>query len=453
MPTKTLANIRDDMSLEMGDYLHSTVTTAIVASTNVVDTTLANEEGGTVDDTWKDWWIKFTSENNNGVVRKISSYTFSSTTIVVLGGNLTVETAGEKATYELHKHNPTKKKDAINIVSRKMYPRLHREMIDLSVIAGDILPDFNWWIDSSTHKFWLASNTTLARTSPSASTGLSRDQRFSMKSTTSAGNGYTYINGKIYPRLLDLQDQTISAYVQVNPSTADDVFLDIYTKTIAGVEATESSATTTFAGKYQPIRIEDYKVPDNLEQFELRVRTVTSGQNTYISQPRIVGKRVSDYMIPELFQNGSINWVRMQYSGGDNFKPADDIGFDALYFDAFGTFPVTQDVNGTSYNFLRVPQYYNNWPSTWRRNYHLEISGTIPLEDDLSADTDTMTIDDPYTQLLVLEAVKQTYKMLRGQGSSSTSDAYETEIVRIDFEISRLSNLRMGMPVSMLRMR
>uniref|UniRef100_A0A6H1ZDK1 Uncharacterized protein n=1 Tax=viral metagenome TaxID=1070528 RepID=A0A6H1ZDK1_9ZZZZ len=445
MAVKTLANIRDELSITTGDYLHSTVTTAIAASTNIVDTALANVEGGGTDNFWQDWWVLITSHLNIGVVRKISTYTASTQTIVVLGGVLLSDTAN-LATYEIHRNHPTTKKDAINISARKLYSRLYRKITDLSVVTGDILPDFNWWTSASVHKFWLTNNTTIARTSPSATTGLSRDQRYSMKSTVSSAAGYVYINNKIYPRLLDLQGHTISIYVQVYPEDNGDVFIDLYTKTIAGTAATTSSTTTTYLGKWQPIKLENHSVPDNLEQIELRVRGQVINQYAYISEPRIVGRGIYDYMLPELFQNGEITWVRRQTTGYDNFKPADGIGYDDSYVDVFGWNTVTEDVNGTNYKFLRTPNRIS-------ANYKLELQGFAPLEDNLSADTDTITIDDPWTQLLVLESAKQMYKMLRGQGSSMTSDTYETEVARLDLEIARLGNLRMGQPANMLRVR
>lgn len=449
MSTKTLANIRDELSIETGDYLHGTVTTALTTSTALVDTDLMSVEGGMTADYFKDWWVLITSGTNAAAIRKVDTYAVTGT-IAVLGGSFAAETpsAALKATYELHKHHPTTKLNAINIATRKLYPRLHRKITDLSVITGNILPDFNWWTSATEHKFWTLSGATVARTSPSAYT---RGSRFSAKLTDSgSGDGVMILTSTNYPRLIDFQGSTVSLYAWAYPlDTDDDAETEIVTiqPTSTGTTVdTNTSTTSNEATVFQLIKLEDISIKDDVNTFQIKMRCVTASKNVYYVEPRLIGKKVYDYMIPELLQGGQITWIRRQITGRNDIRPADDIGFNADYVDLFGWSVVTENINGTNYKFLRTPTNISE-------GYRLEIQGFAPLEDNLSADTDTITIDDPYTQLLVLESAKQMYKMLRGQGSSFTSDTYETEVARLDFEISRLGNLRMGQPSSMLRVR
>lgn len=444
MGKKTLVNLRDEMSLEMGDYQHGTATTAIEADNDVIDTGLANVKGGMTPNYFRDWYWLPTS-GANSTVRMVDSYNPASRTLVVRGGVLT-DDGTTKATYELHKYDPTTKKDAINITARKI--GIKRPLTDLSVITGNILPDFNYWSSASTHKFWTTSTGTLARTSPGS--GFTRGNRFAMKFTDS-GNGdeYVSIHSNVYPRLLDLKGTTISVYVWAYcVDTDDDAEIEIYTvkpTTTGYIEQTLTSTTETELGYYQLIKLETQAINDDLDTFELRLRCVTASKNVYFSDPRIIGRGINDYMLPELFQEGQLSWVRKQTTGAAS-KPCDDIGFDVGYEDYFGCRTISEDVNGTYYKFLRTPDRLAG-------SYRLELSGWGKLEDNLSSDTDTMTVDDPYSQRFVLMASKQCYEMLSSKLSSASSDKYEREIARIDYELGKLGNLSQMPPPTQMRVR
>ena len=266
-----------------------------------------------------------------------------------------------------------------------------------------------------------------------------------MKVTPASANGYAYLSSDDYPPLLDLKDKTISIYVSAYPVTTDsDAELEIYTVQADGTEQTLTSTTTNVSGARAILKLEDQTLNDNLEEVQIRLRCVTNGNVVYFGAPRIVVSGIYDYMLPELFQEGGVAWVRRQISGSDWEKPADDTGAISRFIDYFNWELVNKDINGTVYKYLRTP---NLLPS----NQLLELSGTASLEDNLSSDSDTMTIDDPHTQLFVLQASKQLFKMQRTVVSAESSDIFEKEIARIDFEIQRLGNLRMMRPTVMVR--
>lgn len=447
MATKTLANLRDALSTELHDYLHSTVTTALAATNNLVDTELANVKGGTVDNFCKGWWVLVTSENNDGEIRRVSSYTATSKTIVSLGAAWTAETAGAKATYELHKYHPTDKLDAINIVAQDIYPDLYREVVDTSLITGNILPDFNWWTAAAAHLFWSSSTMTLARTSPGS--GYTRGNRFSMKTTDAgAGDEYVLINSDDYPRLLDLQGHSVSFYVWAYPvDTDDDAEIEIYTvkpTTTGTTVQTLTSTTVSEKGTFNLIKLETQAIASDIDFIEIRMRCVTASKNVYFAEPRLVVDGINSYMLPEWFQEGDISWVGIQRTGRS--YPCDNVGSNDAYDDYYGCHVVTEDVNGTVYKFLETPDFL----SSQRR---IELKGRCPLEYALSADTDTVTLDNRNLRYFVLASARQLFIMERGSVTSETSDVFEKEIARIDYQLLRLGNLKMTAPSAQMRVR
>jgi len=426
------STLRQRLSENVNDYFSSTVTTAIAASTSVVDTALANREGGGTTNFFEDWWILFTSGNNSGTKRLITDYNTSTTTLTVLGGNLTSD-GTEKCTYELHRIDPDIKKKAINNASRTLSSLIKRELTDLSLITGNILPDWHWWTSSSEHKFWSSSTMTLARTSPGS--GYTRGGRFSMKVTDAgAGNEYVSIHSDNYPRLLDLKDRSVDVYVYAYPvDTDDDPEIEIYTAkgdSTGADSQTLTSTTETEKGYYQKVELESQTIDDDIDTFELRLRCVTAGKSVYFHEPRLMGIKVLDYMLPELFQNAKIKSVRYQASGNADI-PADDIGFNARYNEIYGWKIIPQEINGTYYNFLRLPYC----PPVGRR---IEITGTAPLEDNMSSDTDTMSIDDPETNVLIAQSCWEMFRQLRGFVTNSSNSAYDDEIAYWAGEVKRL---------------
>ena len=85
--TTSLATMLPEYARRIGAYVGSfTTTTAIAANTSVVCTTLG-DRGWDVDDILNDFYIKITSQNNSGAIRRISDYTGSSGTITVSGSS------------------------------------------------------------------------------------------------------------------------------------------------------------------------------------------------------------------------------------------------------------------------------------------------------------------------------------------------------------------------------
>lgn len=430
--SKTLANLRDTLSEGIEDYLHSTVTTALAASTSIVDTALANVTGGTTTDYFLKWWALITSENNAGQNRIVSAYNTTSKTLTVQGNNFTSDGA-DLATYELHRFNPAEKTRVINQAAKELYSTLFRHLRDRTLVGGNPLPGshFDWWTSASALKFYSTSNATLAQTSTA---GLTWGGIYSAKVTVSAANGYMYISSNSYPRLLDLMGKTISFHCYAYPEVADDAFIEIYTIQADGTTQTLTSTTACPAGKWTLLTLEDQTLNDDLSEVQFRFKVATNSKYAYFDAAWVSGSDTYELMLPELFQDGILSQVRYQVTGHSD-EIADDIGWETPYELIWG-WKVRDD---NTYKYLVLPSLYSE-----RR---LELIGYCPLENTLSSDTDTMTIDDPYTQLLIACATMLLYEHKRSLPSLDSTELYNSEFNRWFGRTEELKRrLRMAKP-------
>ena len=121
--TTSLATMLPEYARRIGSYVGSfTTTTAIAANTSVVCTTLA-DRGFDVDDLLNDFYIKITSQNNDGAIRRISDYTGSSGTITVSGSSLSSDSSTQ-ATFEIYRYDPQRLTDTLQDAAQEIFPRV-----------------------------------------------------------------------------------------------------------------------------------------------------------------------------------------------------------------------------------------------------------------------------------------------------------------------------------------
>jgi hypothetical protein len=424
-----LSTLRDDLSIKIGDYYHDTVTTALAANNYVICTRL--NKITTADDYFNNWYVKVTSEENDGEVRKISDYDGGDTKITVYGDAFTTD-GSDKATFEIHRYDPDQKDRAINNAGKELYESapLFKLLADETVITGNILPPFIW-TSSSALALYSTSNATIAKTTTG---GLFRNGNNSALATVSAADGYLCLSSDDYPRLLDLMDKSVDFKGWAYPSTADDAFLTIYTVQADGTEQTLNSTTTCPASKFSLLELENQSLNDDITQIQLRMRVHTSDENAYFDQPRVIKAGIQDYMLPEDFQNGELCQVWIQSSSYSD-DACDDIH--PRYSPVFGWKTFTDG----GYKYLHLPSV----PSSNRK---LKLVGYCPLEDDLSADTDTMSIDERHKPLLLAYAAYLLYEMKRGTVAGTDTGRYDAECLRwlSKAEMLKQSGLRMTPP-------
>ena len=410
--SKTLINLRDKLSENIGDYLHSTVTTALAASTNLVDTTLNKYTNS--DNYFDRWYALITSENNDGENRRVDSYTDSTNTAVVYGGNFTSDVAA-LATYELHRFNPDNKTRAINKASRDLYPWLFRSLTDYTLCSNNSLPNghFEDWASASYPDKYSVTNATA---SASTTAGTYRGGTTSAKVTASAANGYMSVSSNAYGQLLNLQDKTVTFKAWAYPETADDATLVIYTVQADGTEQTLTSTTSCPAGKWTLLELEDQQLNDNLSEIQFRFKVATNAKYVYFDNARGTGVSVYDYLLPTDFAEGKLLNVSIQMDSNME-DGCDDIRY-GRYFPVFDWGIRTDGAN----KWLVLDRAYGD-------SLSFQLQGYAQLDDNLSADTDTVTIDDPYTNMLVAQSIVCLYEIESGGASIDSKGAYYNEML------------------------
>jgi len=306
--------------------------------------------------------------------------------------------------------------EALQRAARETYPNLFRTLRDQTLRAGDSLPDssFEDWPTSATLRFYTALSGTLAETTTA---GLYHGPRSSTsaKYTAGAANDYFFISSDSFPRLLDLQDKTVSLYCWVYPEVTDDAYIVIYTKQndSAATTQTLTSETTCYAGVWTLLKLENQSLNSDLDEIQIRLKVATNGKYVYFDEAFLGGLN-SEIYLPTDFQTGVISNVGVQTRVGD----LDDPNISGQIEPLFGTEPT---YDGT-YRFLRIPEGYNK--------KRIELNGYTVLEDTLDDDAETMSIDDPQTDLLVRYAAYLCNDMHRGVVGTD-------DISRLDYEAKR----------------
>jgi len=406
MATKTLAQIRARVSQNIGDYISEVVTTALTTNTSVVSTNLSKHTY--VEDYFKRWWCLITDYANAGANRRVMASSVLTNNLTVSGAAFASDSAN-LATFELHRFNPDNYTRAINQAARDLVNYLHRKVEwDDTMVFGNWLPNshFEDWTSSSYPDKWGVTNATAAETT---TINLTHGGASSAKVTASADNGYMYCSGLTnYPRLLALGGETISCYAWVYPEAADDAAIVIYTVKADGTAQTLTSTTPCPAGKWTRLELENQTINEDIVDFQVRLKVATNTKYAYFDNVRLEGAPVFEYLLPLWAGKGTVSEIYQQTSGN-----AEDIADDV--------FTAASSCRGI-YNWQVYSQEgdsFIRFPMAFSSAYKMILSGNAPLEDNLSSETSTMTIDDPQLQLLAAYAC---YKLMEMQMSPVSSD-------------------------------
>ena len=320
--------------------------------------------------------------------------------------------------------------DAINNAAREIYPVLFKRLLNETLITGNALPNshFEDWSQTTYPDHWAVSSVTALE-----ETTIIRGGAKSAKVTRAGTDGYLYCYDTSWQRLLDLMDITVSFKCWVLASTADQAYIEIYDGT-----DTETSTAHTGGGEWELLEIEDYDLPDDLTDIQFRLKVITSDGDAYFDNARVTGKNLYEYLLPLDFQNGTVSQVHLQSQGySDDICDDLDLGANA-YSELFGW----KIIDDGTYKYLRTA-------SKLTANRKLKLIGYCPLEDDLDADADTLSLEGGRLNLLLSYAAYLLYEMQRGVVSSDGIDRYDRECARWLGKVQMLkSRLRMRRPPS-----
>lgn len=136
MATTSLTTARRELAEYLGyseivgkDGAAWTTTSNIGAGTAIISTELRDYgfddsgDAGSGDDVFDGHWVIIKGSNNDGTVRRIKSYDASAGQLTIFGTNLSAESGSTD--FEIHKHSPTYLRQLLNTAGRTAFPVIH----------------------------------------------------------------------------------------------------------------------------------------------------------------------------------------------------------------------------------------------------------------------------------------------------------------------------------------
>jgi hypothetical protein len=431
MGTTSLSVLDQRLSEAISDWIEEDTTTNITTNTSVVSTAL-NKWDNARDDRFNGWWIYLTEGNNINTERLVYDYATSTGTLSCRGASFSAESGA--ITFRLYKYPYTHKVKAINKAIRDLSSVLFKNIDDRTLASGNNLPDgsFEDWTSSSALRFYAATNATLAQTT-TAGYYRGPPNTTSVKVTASAANGYLSINSSTYPKLLDMMDRNVCAYVWVYPEVDDDATIVIYTLQSDGTAQTLTSTTACVAGAWNLLTLEDQIINDDLVYFEIRFKVATNAKYAYFDSARLFGRDIYEYVLPDSLQDGDISQVYVQATGyadylGDEIHP---IIWDRVWG--------SEIISDGTYRYLRLPYIYSS-------GARIRLVGTSPLTE-LSSFSGTTEISGELTDLLIAYAAYQLFLIEDGIPSGEDKTRFQSRADQWLMEYYRLlPSLKMMKP-------
>ena len=447
MATTALATLDQRLSEAIGDYISETVTTPLATDNYIIATGLNKYTN--VADYFNDWWAYISSGStiNEGQDRRVSDFKTSSWTLDVLGNAWTCDSSGS-ATFNLYRYSRTNKVWAINRAIEEVYPELYRPVENRELITGNILPPFIW--TSSTALRLYSSTDLTSYTKTTTAKYKWGGAETSALALASAADGYIYLSSDDYPRLLDLKGTTVDLECWAYPvDTANDPWIQITTAEADGTTQTLPADWTAAvaAGQTAPktylslLKLENQTLNDDLVQVIIRLRVHTNAKSVYFSPPRLNGRNIYEYMLPDDFKDeGHVSQVYVQ-SQGKSDPPCDDI-YPRAWERVYGA----RIIKDGTYEYIRLPNLYAN-------ERQIKLIGRTRLEA-LSSASDTITLDGEKVNLLVAYAAYKLYQREAGTASGEDRINLLAESEAWKYRYDRLlPRLRMAKPAGTMNLR
>ena len=315
MATTTGKVLRQLLSERMGDYNPLTTSSAgNSAKTSLVDTGLKNLPGGDDDDFCLGWYVLITDSDaaSDGEIRRVSGYSASgadgdSPTIIVgqpfTGGQIETDIS-----YELHRWDPTLKKESINRAIRLLYPTLYLPIRDESIVVDDILLNGNmedWNSTNDAPDSWtLVNSPTVTRESSTVFRGT-----YSAKLISPSGS-VGQLTQAPDTNLPDIAGKTatIRARVKTDAATQARLILEFGT-------ATENGDYHTGDNEWQRLSA-SRTVPDDATEVTGKLEVIAGTKTAYFDHVYLTIDPVYKYTLPTTI----VNWpshITMQHSEAD----------------------------------------------------------------------------------------------------------------------------------------
>ncbi len=420
MATTTLSTIEQRLAEDIGDWI-SVASTTNITTNNYIYSTNLNEFDRAQDDAFPSYWVFIKGTTNDEVERKVKEYTTTGGRVEVYGAALVAETAAR--TVVVTRFNHTAKLKAIQRSLHQVYPLLHKDLDNITLITGNILPNahFDDQTTGGTPDKWAYS----ASATGAAETTIIWNGAKSVKVTSSAANQYLYLTSATQRRLLDLMGKTIGVRVMAYPEVADDATIVIYTKQADGTTQTLTSTTSCPAGAWTRLELESQTLNDDLVLVEIRLKIATSSKYVYFDDAQLDGYNASELLLPLECAKGNIQRYYIQTSGYS----------DDTY----------QDLHPRYWTEIEPPKIIDDgtdkylWTGILIDKRRLRLIGYQPLET-LTAQTDTITIDAEKLDMLIAKAKQILFERASVNVSSEDRKRYKAEAYDAYLEYLGLSS-------------
>lgn len=397
--SSTLVTMRQGLLDYLGfTYRGTTTADGGTAGATFIDTTNLKDYSN---NKFQNWWALITSGTYSGQVRRVSSSTQSTGTItpVVAFGGVIVS----GVTYELTPYHPTNDlRWALNKAGREC-PEVHISLVNEDLVTGNILPNgsFEDFIASaSVPDFWA-----LVGDSSAKNTSVRRYGKAAVSVTRSGADSYIHCSDTQWRPLLDLGGYTPYFEAWVYCATASVARLGI---SVDGGTPTYSSYHTG-SSKWELLRVSKV-ITDSPKSLSFRCYVDTSNAIGYFDYARILSDNITAYVIPGVFQSKPPTqvWVQKEGTAHGDESSCDDLG-EVLAYEEWPWVRFEYDDDNGLW-LMRITRR----PDTGLK---IRLVGVKP-PDEVTNDTDTVSLDLPELDLLYSWAAWRLHRHLSQQTSS-----------------------------------
>ena len=297
----TRATLRQEVAQLLGDN-QSLTTSSSGSSTTVKDTSLKNLPGGLDCCAFENYYVLITSGSASGEEKRVSQYTASCAMLTVQ--EAFSATIASCVTYELHRHSVTDYHAAINDALVQVYPQIHKELIDETLVIDNLLSnaDFETFASSNFTGWTATGSPTIVQETSLVLHGCSSAK------LTAGGSGSTYYQD-VVTNVDELVNKSVKFEAWVSASCACSVRLRLDWNG----SCIDSSDYHSGDGNSNFPQWERLNISANVPSTATRIRAtvdIAASKVAYIDGAWLRADRLYNYTVPSCFD--TVNDVLIQ---------------------------------------------------------------------------------------------------------------------------------------------
>lgn len=402
----TLADFRLLLSQQIGDDLAG-ITTSTGDANKLTLVSLDLKAAALSDDAFNGQWVLITSGVCNKQERLISDFTQSTGTVFVDTAFSAQIASG--VTFEIHRYQPSKKKNFINRALEMSYPFFVKKWDDKNLVCGNFLPNANFedWTNADFPDYW---TNVEANCTATKETTVKLFGNNAVKIIRTSGTGKALsIDQDDWSALLDLADSPVGFAIWARTAVASAARLQLYSEDKAGNSSTSWSAYHTGGNDWELLAIEDESVIKDAVIVSIRLNIETAA-TVYFDNAGLFGKAPYEYVLPlklevltHVYQGN--DWKEKHYYEQERLFGWEVYGKDGVNYLRFDKLPMSQ-------RKMRI------------RGYGLFLA--------LSADTDSVDLDAKRGNIIADGAASLLLRSLVGSVKSTDAQRIREEADKLE---------------------